>query len=78
MSGKWSYQTSCPTRSTDSIEHDYEPMDDASESGFRRPPRVAGCVLDYFAALGLIEDDGEFAHKEMYLMLDFPQLFFKE
>jgi len=55
---------------------DYDPFDDSSDSGYRRPPQDAACVCDYFAVLGMIEDKGEFAHKEMKEMLDTPKKFF--
>lgn len=64
-------------KSTDSTKHNYNPIDDKSKTGYRRPPKVAGCVLDYFAALGEIEDGGKFAHEEMKALLKSPSQFFR-
>jgi hypothetical protein len=60
----------------DSVERSYDPSDDHSASGFRRPPRAAGCVLDYFFALSFLGDGGHFATSEMKAMLDDPATFF--
>jgi hypothetical protein len=64
-------------RSTDSIKANYRPVDDQTRTGYRRPPQIAGCVLDYFAELAKIEDGGKFAHQEMATMLDYPEVFFR-
>lgn len=56
----------------------YNPFDNTSESGYYRPPRDPACICDYFAALGLIEDEGEFSHKEMQEMIDHPDTFFNK
>lgn len=54
----------------------YDPIDDCSDSGYRRPPRDGKCINDYFYELGKIEDGGEFAAAEMMRMLDSPIAFF--
>jgi hypothetical protein len=54
----------------------YDPFDDDSGSGFRRPPNDPACVCDYFTALAMIEDDGAFMHAEMAVMLQSPKEFF--
>jgi hypothetical protein len=75
--GRWSNEelNGAPTcRSTDSVRLHYEPLD--SPTGYRRPPAVAGCVLDYFAVLGTIEDGGKFVHQEMQALIDDPDKFF--
>jgi len=56
----------------------YNPMDDYSDSGFRRPPMDIPCICDYFARLMLLEDGGVFLHKEMGEMLNSPSTFFVE
>ncbi len=63
-------------RSDESVKRDYEPRDAESATGFRRPPKVPGCVLDYFAALAYMEDGGKFAHDEMRALLLTPEQFF--
>lgn len=55
----------------------YDPIDDSAVTGYRRPPRDAACVCDYFATLMLIEDDGQFLHSEMRTMLEKPMVFFE-
>jgi hypothetical protein len=76
MSGKWNKNTDLSVRSEDSDEHHYDPQDANSETGLRRPPDIAGCVLDYFIELGKIEDDGKLAHDEMAALLADPAKFF--
>lgn len=56
----------------------YDPIDDYSDSGYRRPPRDAACVGDYLAALMGIEDGGKFLHEEIEEMLEYPNDFFDE
>lgn len=56
----------------------YNPFDPNSGSGYRRPPRDPAAVCDYFAALGYIEDEGAFSHREMREMLDHPSRFFAQ
>lgn len=63
-------------RSEDSVKRGYEPLDESSPTGFCRPPRIAGCLLDYFAAIGTVEDGGKFAHAEAQALLDSPETFF--
>lgn len=54
----------------------YNPQDDDSDTDYKRPPRDAACVLDYFCALSFVENDGQFATDEMYAMLADPTAFF--
>jgi hypothetical protein len=57
-------------------ELDYNPYDESSDTGYKRPPRDPACVCDYFAALGQLDDEGRFAHCEMQTLLDHPSDFF--
>lgn len=57
-------------------DRNYDPLDDASATGYRRPPRDPTCICDYFAALGGSEDDGMLLHAEMQALLDWPDEFF--
>lgn len=72
----WVHRPGCSPRHTDSVIRNYEPEDTASATGYRRPPRAAGCVLDYFHALGFLEDDGDFATSEMECLINRPEEFF--
>jgi hypothetical protein len=76
LPGGWAHRDGRPCRHSDSVVVGYDPVDDASAAGYRRPPRVVGCVLDYFAELGKIDDGGTFAVSEMKAMLDDPSTFF--
>lgn len=54
----------------------YDPVDDDSDSGYRRPPREPKAINDYFHVLGEIEDEGDFAAEEMAVLLADPASFF--
>jgi hypothetical protein len=54
----------------------YDPVDDDSDSGYRRPPHDAACVCDYFHELAGVEDDGKFVVEEMEELLNNPTAFF--
>jgi hypothetical protein len=54
----------------------YNPVDDRSRTGYTRPPKNAECILDYFHALGFLEDGGAFAISEMSAMLRPGDAFF--
>ncbi len=54
----------------------YDPIDDDSDTGYRRPPHDAASVCDYFHALAELEDDGNFAVTEMEDLLNNPTEFF--
>ena len=56
----------------------YIPIDDGREGGYRRPPRDAACIVDYFHVLNYVEDDGEFAVFEMQALMDDPDSFLEE
>ena len=60
-------------------KRNYDPIDDDSETGYRRPPEDPACVCDYFCALSYVEDSGKFAVAEMtVLMTDACAFFAKE
>jgi hypothetical protein len=62
--------------SKDSIDNNYTPYTETPFE-YNRPPRIPGCVLDYFIAISLAEEDGgENAHREMKRMLEDPDKFF--
>lgn len=65
-------------KSSDSINIGYDPISDSSDTGFKRPPSVAGCLLDYFKAIGGVEDGGEFAHSEANDLIENPGEFFQD
>lgn len=54
----------------------YDPYNDASSTGFQRPPKDAVSVIAYIAALMLVEDDGELLRTEIAEMLSRPDTFF--
>lgn len=54
----------------------YDPIDDDSDTGYRRPPHDAASVCDYFGALGYVEDGGRFVVEEMEILLNDPAAFF--
>lgn len=54
----------------------YDPVDDNASSGYRRPSNDPAEVVEYFHALGYIEDNGRFARAEMAELLSDPQRFF--
>jgi hypothetical protein len=56
----------------------YEPVDDDSPTGYKRPTKDPASVCDYFHALAFLEDGGKFATKEMKKMLSDPEKFFRE
>ena len=73
---KWIDSKTDTMVSQDSADRCYTPYTN-TRGEYTRPPRVPGCVLDYFIALSLAEvDGGENAHREMQLMLENPDEFF--
>jgi hypothetical protein len=59
-----------------SIELGYDPLDDRSMTGFRRPPKDAACAVDYFLAIRR-EEVGFFVG-EMRSMIEDPEDFFND
>ena len=54
----------------------YDPLDDQSMTGFRRPPRDAACVVDY--VLAIRKSDAAFLIGEMRSMIEDPDEFFND
>lgn len=63
--------------SNDTLTLGYDPYDDNSETGYRRPPRLAGCLTDYFMVIqNDCTLDNPFPHREFEAMLSDPDAFF--
>jgi addiction module HigA family antidote len=54
----------------------YDPIDDDSDSGYRRPSRDPRELIDYLFAIGACEDGGNFIRAEVKALLDAPDTFF--
>jgi hypothetical protein len=59
-----------------SIALGYDPLDDQSNTGFRRPLKDAACVVDYFLAIR--KSDAAFFIGEMRSLIEDPDEFFND
>jgi len=59
-----------------SIEVGYGPLDDQSMTGFCRPPKEAGCLVDY--VLAIRKSDAAFFIGEMRSLIEDPDEFFND
>ena len=59
-----------------SIVLGYDPLDDQSITGFRRPPKDAACVVDY--VLAIRKSDAAFLIGEMRSIIEDPDEFFND
>ena len=57
-----------------SIELGYDPLDEQSMTGFCRPPKDAGCLVDY--VLAIRKTDAAFLIGEMRSLIEDPDEFF--
>jgi len=54
----------------------YDPLDDQTMTGYRRPPKDAACAIDYFLAIR--KSDAAFLIGEMRSMIEDPEEFFND
>jgi hypothetical protein len=59
-----------------SIELGYDPLDEQSMTGFCRPPKDAGCLVDY--VLAIRKTDAAFLIGEMRSLIEDPDEFFND
>ena len=59
-----------------SIGLGYDPLDDQSMTGFCRPPKDAGCLVDY--VLAIRKTDAGFLIGEMRSLIEDPDEFFND